>query len=123
MDTINTRLKVKTDTTANWALVSGTFTPLKGEIIVYSDYQTVGEGNEQTVIPGIKIGTGNAYVGDLPFVDQDTRATLLAHISSSGLHVTGRQKTFWSNKIDIDESSGQEVQNETLIFTRDDWRV
>jgi hypothetical protein len=123
MDTINTRLKVKTDTTANWALVSGTFTPLKGEIIVYSDYQTVGEGNEQTVIPGIKIGTGNAYVGDLPFVDQDTRATLLAHISNSGIHVTGRQKAFWSNKIDIDESSGQEVRNETLIFTRDDWRV
>ena len=41
MDTVNARLKVKMDTTAAWTLVGGSFTPLKGEIIVYSDYQTV----------------------------------------------------------------------------------
>lgn len=117
MDTVNARLKVKMDTTAAWTLVGGSFTPLKGEIIVYSDYQTV----DGTVIPGIKIGTGNAYVGDLPFVDEDTRATLLAHIGNADIHVTAAQKTFWAGKIDVDETDG-EVSNETLIFTRNDWR-
>lgn len=117
MDTVNARLKVKMDTTAAWTLVGGSFTPLKGEIIVYSDYQTA----DGAVIPGIKIGTGNAYVGDLPFVDEDTRATLLAHIGNADIHVTAAQKTFWTGKIDVDETNG-EVFNETLIFTRNDWR-
>ena len=89
----------------------------KGEIIVYSDYQTV----DGTVIPGIKIGTGNAYVGDLPFVDEDTRVTLLAHIGNADIHVTAAQKTFWTNKINIDDSYEiihGDLEDETLIFTR-----
>ena len=117
MDTINARILAKNDTTSNWNMVRGSFTPKKGEIIIYNDYQTV---NGQ-LIPGIKIGTGNAYVGDLPFVDEDTRATLLAHIGNADIHVTAAQKSFWNGKIDVDETNG-EVSDETLIFTRNDWR-
>lgn len=117
MDTINARIKAKTDTTANWDLVAGTFIPLKGEVIVYSDYLTV--DNEK--IPNIKIGTGNAYVGDLPFVDKDTRAKLLTHISDARIHVTSAEKTFWNHKVDIDDSYEVvygSLLNETLVFIR-----
>ena len=118
MDTINVRVKAKTDTTANWTLVHGTFTPLKGEMIIYSDARTA----NGVLIPGIKIGTGNAYLGDLPFIDDDTRTSLLNHINNGDIHVTAAQKSFWNGKIDVDETDG-EVVNETLIFTRDDWRA
>ena len=231
-DIINGRIKLKQDTTENWNKVGGKFAPLKGELIIYTDYRTsqtgfniyddalapieqgsisgatgqdaattirlrtkdfievnsvkqytiktniprvyvffyaangtylspIGEWmnvpctfttplnckkirlvlamNENvemrpsdvqwlrveeqrtTFIPGLKIGNGNAYVGDLPFVDDDTRDLLLSHIQNNEVHVTPNEKTFWSGKVDIDESFG-EVYDDTLIFTRDDWR-
>ena len=117
MDTINARIKAKIDTTASWNLVGGSFTPLKGEVIIYSDYQTV----DGKVIAGIKVGTGNAYVGDLPFVDEDVRDKLLSHITDTSIHVTTAEKNFWSNKVNIDDSDeivNGTLNNETLIFTR-----
>ena len=51
---LTTRIKHKTDTSANWAKAVN-FVPLKGEIIIYSDtYQ-------------IKVGDGATKVNDLPF--------------------------------------------------------
>ena len=51
---LTTRIKHKTDTSANWAKAVN-FIPLKGEIIIYSDtYQ-------------IKVGDGATKVNDLPF--------------------------------------------------------
>ena len=49
MDTVNVRIKQKHDTKANWALVEGSFIPLKGEICyatVNNDtvYQKIGDG-------------------------------------------------------------------------------
>lgn len=53
-------------------MVEGSFIPLKGEIIVYDDYAiaTYEENGETKTInvPGIKVGTGNAYLGDLSFI-------------------------------------------------------
>lgn len=121
MDTINARLKVKTDTTANWTAVAGSFIPLAGEVIVYSDYFSDDGTGTSAVIPGIKIGTGNSYIGDLPFVDTYTRNKILAHISDSSVHVTSSEKQFWSDKVNIDDAYAlvnQELQNETLVFTR-----
>lgn len=241
MDTINARVTVKHDTTANWNVVAGTFTPKAGEIIVYDDYQqetvavniynesanpieqgAIASANGQdsnsnsrirtngyisvmastsysistnmarvfvleysrtwfptpsytylnissgwqgqpytfttsadtaairivldnnsasitpsafewlriyndsqtvtTYIPGIKIGTGNAYVGDLPFIDEDTREELLLHINNGDIHVTANNKSFWNNKINIDDTvidiDTGALDEETLIFTR-----
>lgn len=115
---IDARIKCKTDTTENWNAVRGTFTPLRGEVIVYSDYLVK---PDRTRIPNIKIGTGNAFVGDLPFVDEDTRTKLLAHIADTDVHVTASQKEFWNNKVNIDDTSevvNGVLDNETLIFTR-----
>jgi len=36
MSTINTRIKLKRDTTANWNAARG-FIPLEGEVIIYLD--------------------------------------------------------------------------------------
>ena len=126
--TINTRIQIKHDTTENWNNAQG-FIPLPGEIIVYDDYETktytveeYGEQITKTVnIPNIKVGTGNAYVQDLAFVDEKTRSILMEHINNHDIHVTLQEKVFWNNKINIDDAYAQihhELEDETLIFNR-----
>jgi hypothetical protein len=126
--TIDARIKIKHDTTANWDRASG-FIPLAGEIIVYDDYETktytveeYGEEVEKTVnIPNIKIGTGNAFVQDLAFVDSKTKETLMEHINNLDVHTTLQEKLFWNNKVNIDDSyelAHDELVGEELIFNR-----
>lgn len=126
--TINSRIQLKRDTTENWNNAQN-FIPMAGEVIVYTDYEVktyeveeYGEKVQKTVkIPNIKIGTGNAYVQDLPFVDEETRNILMDHIQDHDIHVTLQDKLFWNNKINIDDTYAQmhhELQDETLIFTR-----
>ena len=126
--TTTARIKFKRDSTANWNAAIG-FIPLAGEIIVYTDYETktytveeFGEEVTKTVdIPNIKIGTGNAYVQDLAFVDEKTRDMLMEHINNHDIHVTLQEKLFWNNKINIDDSEDiahDELLDETLILNR-----
>lgn len=126
--TINARVQVKRDTKANWAAARG-FIPLAGEVIVYNDYKTktyeveeYGEIVTKTVlIPNVKIGDGNSYVQDLPFVDTDLRDTLMEHINNQELHTTLQEKTFWNNKINVDDAYEQihdVLIDETLILNR-----
>ena len=125
---VNGRIQLKRDTTANWNKAQG-FIPLAGEVIVYEDYETktytveeYGETVTKTVnIPNIKIGTGNAYVQDLAFVDENTRQLILDHINNQDVHTTLAEKLFWNNKVNIDDAYAQiheELENETLIFNR-----
>lgn len=125
---IDTRIQFKRDTTENWNNARG-FIPLAGEVIVYTDYevktymvQEYGETVTKTVeIPNIKIGTGNAYVQDLGFVDEKTRDILMAHIQDHDIHVTLQEKVFWNNKINVDDAEEQvsgELEDETLILNR-----
>ena len=126
--TVNSRIQLKRDTTENWNNAVG-FIPLPGEVIVYTDYETktyqteeYGETVTKTVqIPNIKIGTGNAYVQDLAFVDEKTRDILMAHIEDHDIHVTLQEKVFWNNKINVDDAAEQvsgELADETLILNR-----
>ena len=126
--TINTRIQFKRDTTENWDNARG-FIPMAGEVIVYTDYETktytveeYGETVTKTIeIPNIKIGTGNAYVQDLGFVDEKTRDILMAHIQDHDIHVTLQEKVFWNNKINVDDAEEQisgELTDETLILNR-----
>lgn len=125
---IQARIQSKHDTTANWDAAVG-FIPLPGEIIIYDDYETktytveeYGETVTKTVlIPNIKIGTGNAYVQDLGFVDDATRAMLLEHIRNQEIHTTLAEKLFWNNKLNMDDSEDiihGELSDETLILNR-----
>ena len=126
--TVNTRIKIKHDTTENWNNATG-FIPLPGEIIVYDDYEvktyTVEEYGETVtktaLIPNIKVGTGNAYVQDLAFVDEKTRDILMTHINDHDIHVTLQEKIFWNNKINIDDSEDvihDELLEEMLVLNR-----
>ena len=128
MSAANVRIQLKRDTTENWNNARG-FIPLPGEVIIYEDYETktytveeYGETITKTVqIPNIKIGTGNAYVQDLAFVDEKTREILMNHINDNDIHVTLQEKLFWNNKVNIDDAYAQihqELEDETLIFNR-----
>jgi len=125
---VQARIQLKHDTTENWNNARG-FVPLPGEVIIYDDYETktytVEEDGEVVTktryIPGIKIGTGNAYVQDLAFVDGPLKDTLLEHIRNTELHTTLAEKLFWNNKINVDdayEQVHQELVDETLILNR-----
>ena len=126
--TVNTRLKIKHDTTENWNNAIG-FIPLPGELIVYVDYETktyqveeYGEMVTKTVnIPNVKVGTGNAYVQDLAFIGDDIRDIVMQHIRDYDIHVTLQEKVFWNNKVNIDDDYDKvhgEVLDELLIFNR-----
>ena len=128
---VDARIKSKHDTTENWNNASG-FIPLAGEIIIYDDYQEVTytvieDGAEVTKtkkIPGVKIGTGNAYVQDLAFIDEELRNRILEHINNQEIHVTLGEKAFWNNKVnivdspDVIDTQTGEISGETLIFSR-----
>lgn len=124
MGKLETRIQLKRDTTENWNNARG-FVPLKGEVIIYTDYKTITkEVYGETVteyVPGIKIGDGGAYVQDLPFVDTELRNKLMEHIENMDLHVTLGEKSFWNNKVNIDDSYEiiqEELEDELLIFNR-----
>ena len=116
----NARIQLKRDTTANWNNAQG-FIPLAGEVIIYTDYKTIEVNGVTKNVPGIKIGSGNAYVQDLAFVDDELRDTLMTHIENAELHTTLQEKLFWNNKINVDDAEEQvsgELENETLILNR-----
>lgn len=122
--TVNARIQLKRDTTANWNAARG-FVPMAGEIIIYTDYSSYQKevnGRIKTIlIPGIKIGDGGAYVQDLPFVDEDLRDILMDHINNMDLHVTLGEKIFWNNKINVDdayEAVHDELIDEMLVLNR-----
>lgn len=121
---VNGRIQLKRDTTENWNRAAG-FVPLAGEVIVYTNYSTkekIVDGETKIInVPGIKIGDGNAYVQDLPFLDGELRDRLVEHIEDMDLHVTLGEKAFWNNKINVDdayEAIHDELIDETLILNR-----
>lgn len=126
--TVNTRIQLKRDTTEHWNQAVG-FVPLPGELIIYEDYESVTYNVEEngvmvtkTInIPNIKIGTGNAYVQDLAFVDEKMRDILISHINDYDVHVALGERNFWNNKINVDDAKEQttgRLEGETLILNR-----
>lgn len=110
--TLSKAAALESGSTEYWDSRTG-YIPPAGTIIIYTDQDTSGDNP----VPGIKIGSGNAYVQDLAFIGDDIAAALLAHINDATKHVTAAERLAWNHKIDIDESTG-EVDNETLKITR-----
>lgn len=107
---------VQNDTTENWN-AKRTYVPERNDIIIYSDHGTIDDGNGNNVdVPGIKIGDGNAYLIDLPFLGEDDKNQILqevrSHTGNSVIHVTSEDKNFWDNKLNC------EVVEGNLIFNR-----
>ena len=95
---VKARILAKRDTTANWNAAIG-FIPMQGEIIIYTDYETKVIDGQAVNIPGIKVGSGNAYVQDLAFVGELEREIILEHIHDTGIHVSSAEKRIWNNKL------------------------
>lgn len=96
-------------TTAFWNGRVG-YIPPQDTIIVYTDKATVDGVN----VPGIKVGSGNAYVQDLAFVADDIAADIYAHIQDNVRHITAEERAAWNNKLNVEDV----VLNKTLVFTR-----
>ena len=79
----------------------------RGSIYIYSDAKTF----EGAALPRIKVGTGNAYLIDLHFIDDDI-VYQLAHIDT----VSPEEKQKWNNKVTcyLDEDD-----TESLVFSKD----
>ena len=100
------RPEVYFNTTAGWAAQSG----LVGQantIYIYTDYQEDEDGNP---IAGIKVGDGNAYLIDAPFLD----TIYWEHINDTDIHVTPAEKEFWNNKVRCFYSL---TDDDTVVFT------
>ena len=88
----------------------------KSHIYVYTDYTTITENNETKNVPNIKIGDGNAYLIDSPFVTTSIEELLQSHIDDDIKHITTSDREKWNGKVScyIDD-----INNETIVFTTD----
>lgn len=104
-------VKGNVNTSEHWN-ANPLYVPDIGEMVIYTDRRTVNGIN----YPGIKIGDGNAYLVDLPFIGDDLYEQIMGvlsnHINNSDIHVTTEEKEFWNNKLNC------EVENGTLILNR-----
>ena len=73
LDSVAGKADIFTGTTYYWTRRTG-YVPPSGTIIVYTDYKTKVVNGVTVDIPGIKIGSGNAYVQDLAFVGEGEQA-------------------------------------------------
>ena len=103
-------------TEEHWRYVTSDeqYRPPKGTIIVYT---TEDDQHNITGIVGVKFGTGNACVPDLPFaVDVAKLDQFMEHLSDTSVHVSVADRQRWNNKLNVID--GEEVINDTLILTR-----
>lgn len=92
------------------------FIPPAGSIIIYTDYDTKVIDGKAVNVPGIKVGSGNAYVQDLIFISGGGIEEMENHMSNQIVHITQADRDFWNNKLNVEDFS--EVVDEVLIFNR-----
>lgn len=100
-------------TTAYWNSQS-TLIGENNHIYVYTDYTTITSNGETKNVPNIKIGDGNAYLIDNPFITTSVEQLINLHINDTTQHITAEERTIWNNKIRCYLS---ENNNETIVFT------
>ena len=115
LDKPNINANAQYGTTEYWNNRTG-YIPPQGAIIVYSDYHSEVVDGQTVYYPGIKIGTGNGYVQDLVFCNEDDSNKLLSHLQDNTRHITALERTFWNEKLNVDDN--EETIGETLIFNR-----
>lgn len=103
----DTRYKIYYDTTENWNN-QPTLVSEEGSIYIYSDGKIVEKEGESIVIPRIKIGDGNAYLIDKPFIDSDIREKIETLVT-----ITQEDIDRWNSQLDVKINN---VDEENLIF-------
>lgn len=86
----------------------------QSHIYVYTDYTVVNNNDVDIFVPNIKIGDGNAYLIDNPFITTSVEKLINLHINDTIQHITAEERTIWNNKIRCYLS---ENNNETIVFT------
>lgn len=104
------------DTTENWNALRG-FIPEAGEIIVYDDWKEVTVDGKKVWKPGIKIGTGNAYVQDLQFCNDIDADIVVQQLIEKGYVPSPEDRLRWDHKLSVRDA--QEVIEESLILRRE----
>ena len=111
----DTKLNFESMTTAEWATQTQIVSQ-PNTVYIYRDHRTKSDGNGGTInIAGFKLGDGQAYVVDLPFLNVDEE-TFNEHVNNSLIHITDAERTFWNNK---DRCYIDTQNTETLVFTKD----
>ena len=83
-----------------------TLIAVKGMIYLYSDFKKVtGENGKEYYIAGVKVGDGNSYLIDIPFLNSDSVA-MAEHISNTKIHVSPADRLLWDSKYKISEKDG-----------------
>lgn len=85
-------------------------------IYVYTDYSTIESNGETKNVPNIKIGDGNAYLIDNPFITTSIEDLLQSHIGDDIKHITAEERAIWNGKVSCYLSASD---NETVVFTTD----
>ena len=85
-------------------------------IYVYTDYTTITSDGETKNVPNIKIGDGNAYLIDNPFITTSIEDLLQSHIGDNIKHITDDERSLWNGKVACYLSA---ADNETIVFTTD----
>ena len=114
LDRVDVKATIKSGTTEYWA--GQDYVPAKDELIIYTDKSSREIDGETVYVPGVKIGSGNAYVSDLAFVGDDVADTLLEHINDNVRHITPAERAAWNNKLNVDDNF--EVEGTTLVLNR-----
>ena len=100
-------------TTAYWNSQS-TLIGENNHIYVYTDYTTITSNGEIKSVPNIKIGDGNAYLIDNPFITTSVEQLINLHINDTTQHITAEERAMWNDKVRCYLS---ENNNETIVFT------
>ena len=88
----------------------------KGHIYVYSDFGETEINGEKVAVPNIKIGDGNAFLIDNPFLTATVDDIINLHITDTDVHISAEERDFWNEKVRcyIDPENPENV-----IFTTD----
>lgn len=88
----------------------------KNVLYIYTDYKRIRDGNDEILIPGLKVGDGSTYLIDLPFLNSAAiEQDFMDHINDKVIHVSLYDREFWNNKLNLE----LELQEENLILNRE----
>ena len=71
----------------------------KSHIYVYSDFGETEIDGQVVAVPNIKIGDGNAFLIDNPFITASVEELLKMHVDDSSVHISADERDFWNNKV------------------------
>lgn len=110
-------VRILYDTEAGW----NSHPEIRSEIntlYVYVNKDYYIHDGQITYVPGLKIGDGNAYLIDKPFIDDVIKYTLAQHMNDTLVHIQPGEREKWNNKLNYIDPEAT-LYPDLLEFTRD----